>query len=165
MGKIQDMTLDEFNHKFPDEASCRAHWKAQREKIGIICYKCGNAEMYWNKPNEQWRCKTCKAPTSLRKGTVMERTHLTFQMWYKAFFLLSSNQRGISATKMQAELGHKFYEPIWYMMQKISLSIRHGDSLHEFSRFLEDEHTSSKLIIMQEDTTVKKGNRGKQIEK
>jgi ribosomal protein S27E len=157
--KIQDMTQEEFNHKFPDEASCRAHWKAQREKLGITCYKCRKTEMYWNKANEQWRCKTCKAPISLRKGTFMENTHLPFQMWYKALFLISSSQQEITAHKMQAELGHKFYEPVWYMMQKIRTSIGQEYGPYEISQFLESENASFLGIIPQSDITKKNGDK------
>ena len=35
------MKLFEFAQRFPDEASCESYLKAQREKSGIVCKKCG----------------------------------------------------------------------------------------------------------------------------
>ncbi len=154
------MTHEEFIHKFPDEATCQAHWKAQRERIGITCYKCGKTEMYWNKPNKQWRCKSCLAPTSLRKGTVMENSHLPFRMWYKAFFLVSSTKKGISATEMQSQLGHKFYEPIWYMMQKIRVSQGDRDSLYELSGLLEADDAFV-TVVDKQDENIDESKRGR----
>jgi len=31
------MTPKEFHEKFPTEYACRDHWKAMREKAGIVC--------------------------------------------------------------------------------------------------------------------------------
>lgn len=133
------MTLEEFNCKFPDEKACRAHWKARRERIGVTCSKCETNEMYWNQTNEQWRCKFCKTPISLRKGTVMEKSHLPFRKWYMAFFLLSSTKRRISAAEMQVQLGHKSYEPIWYMMKKIKDCIGDAENHDELSGHLDSD--------------------------
>jgi hypothetical protein len=67
----------------------------------------------------------------MRKGTVMENSHLPFRMWYKAFLLISNTKRDISAAEMQMRLGHKFYEPVWYMMKRIKASIEEGEDLDE----------------------------------
>ena len=41
------MKLFEFAQRFPDEASCESYLKAQREKSGIVCKKCGCRKNYW----------------------------------------------------------------------------------------------------------------------
>ncbi|MCQ2053102.1 MAG: IS1595 family transposase, partial [archaeon] len=42
------MKLFEFTQRFPDEASCESYLKAQREKSGIVCKKCGCQKNYWD---------------------------------------------------------------------------------------------------------------------
>lgn len=113
------MNLEQFTQRFPDEASCRDHWKIWRERKGLACYKCGGNKLYWNKTNIQWRCANCKCPTSLRKGTVMEDSNLPFLFWYKAIFMLKDTDSWISVKEMQRQLEHKYYQPIWMMMKKI----------------------------------------------
>jgi len=39
--------------------------------------------------------------------------------------------------EMQRELGHKRYEPIWAMLHKIRLSMRHRDSKYELKEYIE----------------------------
>ena len=34
------MTIFNFTQEFPDENVCIAHFKAQREQNGVVCYKC-----------------------------------------------------------------------------------------------------------------------------
>ena len=41
------MQLFKFDKIFPDEESCRAHFKALREKNGIVCPKCGCVHHYY----------------------------------------------------------------------------------------------------------------------
>ena len=59
------MNILTFMHDFPDESSCRAHFKRQREKQGITCKKCGCIKHYWLKGKEQWQCSSCSFRTCL----------------------------------------------------------------------------------------------------
>ncbi|MFT5056281.1 MAG: hypothetical protein ACI80H_000993 [Pseudoalteromonas distincta] len=35
------MNSIQFTRDFPDEAACRAHFRAAREREGVVCKKCG----------------------------------------------------------------------------------------------------------------------------
>ena len=113
------MKLIEFIEKFPDEQSCRDAFKEYRLKVGVKCRKCGNTEHYWMKTVEQFQCKQCRTRTTLRSGTVMQDSNLSFRIWFVVMHLMTSTKKGFSAKEIQRQLGHKRYEPIWYMMQKI----------------------------------------------
>ena len=39
--------------EFPTEASCKVHFKTQREQEGVICKKCGSSHHYRLKAKEQ----------------------------------------------------------------------------------------------------------------
>lgn len=124
-------------HDFPDEASCRAHFKGQREKQGITCKKCGCIKHYWLKGKEQWQCSSCNFRTCLRSGTMMEYGKLPIQKWYLAILMMTATKKGISALELQRQLGHTRYESIWSMMHKIRTAMGKRDDLYKLSGMLE----------------------------
>jgi len=114
-----DMRILDFYREFPDEQSCRAHFRAYREKVGVTCRKCGGTEHYWKLKREQWECKHCAHRTTLKSGTVMQNSKLTFRYRFVAMHLLTSTKKSFSAKEVQRQLGHKRYEPVWAMLHKI----------------------------------------------
>jgi len=114
-----NMRILDFYREYPDEESCRLAFKSYREKVGISCKKCGGKKHYWKLKREQWECKICSHRTTLKSGTVMENSKLSFQYWFIAMHLLTSTKKSFSAKEVQRQLGHKRYEPIWAMLHKI----------------------------------------------
>jgi hypothetical protein len=49
------LNLFVFVDRFPDEASCQAHFKNERDRLGIVCKKCGCSEHYWKKDRESYQ--------------------------------------------------------------------------------------------------------------
>lgn len=113
------MRLLEFNNHYPDEESCKAEFKKYREQEGITCKKCGSTTHYWKKYREQWECKKCTHRTTLKSGTVMQGSKLSFQYWFMAMHMITSTKKSFSAKEMQRQIGHKRYEPIWAMVHKL----------------------------------------------
>ena len=52
---------------------------------------------------------------------------------------MSLTKKGFSALEMQRLIGHKRYEPIWLMMQKIRISMGHRDDKYRLDGFIEME--------------------------
>ena len=67
------MNLFNFTANFGSEESCRAHYKSERDKIGVVCKSCGHTHHYWIKSCWSYECKKCNHRTSLRSGTVREQ--------------------------------------------------------------------------------------------
>lgn len=129
--------VDYFSH-YPNEASCKEEFKRYRESVGIVCKKCSSRNSYWWLAcKEQYECKRCGFRMSLKSGTVMENSKLTFQYWFIAMHLMTSTKKTISALELQRQLGHKYYEPIWAMMHKIRLVMGKRDDLHTLSGGIE----------------------------
>ncbi len=131
------MKLIKFIEDFPDEDSCREHLKKVREQQGITCKCCGNTKHYWLKAKYQWQCSKCGFRTTLRSGTMMEHSNLPIRKWYLAMAFMSFSKKGISATELQRQLGHKRYEPIWLMMHKIREAMGQRDSLYRLEGMIE----------------------------
>ena len=113
------MNILNFMQRFPDEASCIAYLKEQREQSGIVCKHCGCTEHRWDANKLVFECKHCHHRQSLRSGTVMEHSKLPFRYWIAAMFLLTSTKKSFSTEEIRRQLGHKRYQPIWEMVCKL----------------------------------------------
>ena len=142
-----NMNILKFNETFPDESSCRNHFKTEREKHGVLCKKCSCKDHYWLKNKWQWQCKQCSFRTTLRSGTIMENSNLPFLMWYKCFALMTMSKKGISAMEMQRQLGHKRYDTVWLLMHKIRSVMGCRDDMYKLEGMVElDEGYFTKSI-------------------
>ena len=131
------MNLINFINEFPDEASCRARFKEYRDKEGVVCRKCGHTEHYWLQTIEKYQCKKCKTRTSLRSGTVMHASNLPFHYWFIAMHLLTSTKKSFSSLELQRQIGHKIYEPIWLMANKIRTAMGVRDNQYQLDDVVE----------------------------
>jgi len=87
------MRIIEFITKFPNENSCRLDFKMMREEEGVICKKCKGKHHYWLAKKWQWQCSKCEFRTTLRSGTFMENSNLSFHKWYIAMSLMSFKKK------------------------------------------------------------------------
>ena len=131
------MNLLNFIEKFPDEESCKMEFKRVRDKQGVICNNCGHTEHYWLKNKGQYECKSCKSRMTLRSGTVMHKSQLSYRYWFVAMHLLTSTKKSFSALELQRQLGHKYYEPIWAMLHKIRAVMGKRDSKYQLDQIIE----------------------------
>ena len=131
------MTMVDFFTQYADEQSCRSFFKRKRELGGISCGCCGSLVLHWIEKENRWRCKECKQATGLKHGTVMENSNLGYRQWLWGLYLMSLTKKGFSALEMQRLIGHKRYEPIWLMMQKIRISMGNRDDQYRLDGFIE----------------------------
>lgn len=130
------MNLFSFTANFDSEESCRLHFKAERDKIGVSC-SCGSREHFWHKSIWSYECKKCKHRTSLRSGTVMQSSNLSFLIWYKTMFLLTATKKGFSSKEIQKQLGLKRYEPVWAMVHKLRKAMGNRDDRYTLEGMIE----------------------------
>ena len=103
----------------PTETNCKIIFKSFREERGIVCKKCKCKKHYYLKSKWQWQCRKCGFRTTLRSGTALENTKLSFQHWFRAILYLAEYPEGVSAKELQRSLGFKRYQPAWSMLHKI----------------------------------------------
>jgi len=154
------MNILKFVEEFPDEQSCRIHFRELREDQGITCKRCKNTKHYWLKAKEQWQCSKCSFRTTLRSGSFMENSNLNFRIWYLTMAFMSFSKKGLSAKEMQRQLGYKRYDTIWSLMHKIRIAMGARDALYNLEGMIEfDEGYFAKTIPSK--TKLKRG-RGSQ---
>ena len=157
------MTLIDFIKEFPDEASCKLKFKQYRERVGVICIKCGGVSHYWKSDKESYECKNCGYRQSLKANTVMHKSKLSFRYWFVAIHLITSTKKSFSAKEIQRQLGHKRYHPIWHMMHKIrsAMGKRDGEYLLAGWIELDEGFFSTEVSDTEKDNPLKRG-RGSQ---
>ncbi|MCK5702230.1 MAG: IS1595 family transposase [Cyclobacteriaceae bacterium] len=156
------MNLFEFTGKFPDEASCVAHFKKVRDKLGIKCKKCGGTAHYWKKDRESYQCKKCGSRITLKSGTIMENSNLPFLYWFKAMHLLTTTRKTFSALEVQKQLKHKSYEAIWNMLHKIREAMGKRDSQYKLTEYIELDDGFFETVDLETKDEVRKRGRGSQ---
>jgi hypothetical protein len=152
------MNLFSFTANFGSEESCRLHFKEERDKIGVQC-KCGSKEHFWIKSRWSYECKKCRSRTSLRSGTIMQSSNLSFLVWYKTMFLLTATKKGFSSKEIQKQLGLKRYEPVWSMVHKLRKAMGNRDSRYTLEGMIEFDE--GYFTIESKETEQDKGIRGR----
>ena len=131
------MTLLEFSTTFSNEQACKEYYRDLRMKEGVICKKCGSDHHYWLKGIWQFQCSQCGFRTTLKSGTVMENSNLSFRTWFLVMLFMTSTKKGISASELQRQIGHKRYRSLWTTMQKIRTLMGKRDSLYQLTDMVE----------------------------
>jgi DNA-directed RNA polymerase subunit RPC12/RpoP len=145
------MNIQNFFKKFPDQANCKAHFKAERDKQGVICKRCGHQQHYWLSTRDQYQCKSCKFRTTLRSGTLLQGSQLPYYYWYFAMMLLSGTKKSFSALEVQRQLGHPYYEPIWYMLHKIRYAMGKRDDKYLLNNEIELDEGFFEIVPNKKD--------------
>lgn len=125
------MTLFEIATKYPNEKTCKKIWKQHRDREGVACRSCNGMEHYWRRGKEEYQCKACGTRTSLKSGTVMHASNLSFKDWLWTMALMTATKNSFSAKEVQKQLGKNRYEPVWAMMHKIRSVMGLGDDRYK----------------------------------
>lgn len=51
------MNIMQFFKQFPDEDTCREHFKKHRDRVGVTCKKCDCKDHYWLSTINYYKCK------------------------------------------------------------------------------------------------------------
>ncbi|MCK0123988.1 IS1595 family transposase [Gelidibacter sp. F2691] len=154
------MNIFSFSAEFSSEEACRNHFKEERDKIGVICKKCSHTEHYWIKSQWSYECKQCRSRTSLRSGTIMQSSNLSFLIWYKTMFLLTATKKGFSFKEIQRQLGLKRYEPVWSMVHKLRKAMRNRDDRYTLEGMIEIDEGYFTIEASEHQHQTQKAGRG-----
>jgi transposase-like protein len=110
------------------EKEARSHMEALLWPNGPVCPHCHGRNVYRMKGATiragLLRCRECKKPFTVTVGTIFEDSHLPLAKWIKAFHMMCSSKKGISALQLQRNLGLGSYKTAWHMAHRIRLAMR-----------------------------------------
>jgi hypothetical protein len=128
------MNLLNFTILHSDEVSCKTKWKKCRNKQGIVYPPhCENRKYYWGKNKDKYVRKHCGYRKNLKANTMTHGGQLPFRYWFLKIYLLASTKKSPPASKLQQQLSHSTYNPMWAMLHKLRQVMSMCDSLYQLS--------------------------------
>ena len=124
--KISAIELFEM---FPDEAAARKWFEETRwPNKERYCPRCGSMdgikEVPNTKPMPYW-CSGCRSYFSVKTGTAMEKSNLPLRKWVIALYLMTTNLKGVSSTRLGSELKIR-QSTAWFMAHRIRTAWEKG---------------------------------------
>lgn len=93
-----------------------------------VCPHCGSVDAYKMTGatcrKGLCRCRDCKKQFTVTVGTIFEDSHIGPARWVRAFHLMCSSKKGISALQLQRNLGIGSYRTAWYMAHRIRMAMK-----------------------------------------
>lgn len=115
---IADLTEDE----------ARTYLESLLWPDGAVCPHCGGRDVYRMEGaacrNGLHRCNECLKQFTVTIGTIFEDSHIPLAKWVRAFHLMCSSKKGISALQLQRNLGFGSYKTAWHMAHRIRLAMK-----------------------------------------
>ena len=115
------ISLIEAVQEFGDETKAEAWLVAQRWPEGIRCTYCYSDAISPRKTRRQtpqYRCRTCRKDFTVKSGTIMQDSKLPLSKWALAYYLSTTNLKGVSSMKLHRDLGIT-QKTAWYLAHRI----------------------------------------------
>jgi len=110
------------------EDEARSYLESLLWPEGPVCPHCESKDTYRMKGASiragLLRCRACEKKFTVTVGTIFEDTHVPLAKWVKAFHLMCSSKKGISALQLQRNLGLGSYKTAWHMAHRVRLAMR-----------------------------------------
>ena len=111
----------EMPHYTEEEA--RAYFERMRWPDGPVCHHCRSKEVFLMDGNGHrpglYHCRECRGQTTVTLGSVMVDSHLPLSTWAKAFHMMATNKKGVSALYLMRNLGLGSYRTAWHLAHRI----------------------------------------------
>ena len=115
------ISLPELFKMFPDDEAARAWFERERWNSEPWCPHCGSFNVRQNRHKSMpWRCaeRECRKRFSVRVGTILEGSHLGYQTWALAIYLLTTSLKGVSSMKLHRDLNIT-QKSAWFLAHRI----------------------------------------------
>ena len=114
------MSRTAFNERFHNNAACAQFLFEKRWPNGFVCPACGGLKAWaLDAKRFTYECAACSRQTSVTAGTIFHRSKIGLTTWFHAIYAIASHSNGISALRLQAQLGVGSYKTAWLMLQKL----------------------------------------------
>ncbi|HEY8900685.1 MAG TPA: IS1595 family transposase [Chthoniobacterales bacterium] len=118
---------------FSDEEKAFEFMKNIRWPDGkVCCPRCGGDKVSFVSTRKLWTCKECKTKKqfTIRVGTILEDSPISYDKWICAFWLIANAKNGISSYEIGRALGVT-QRTGWFMLQRIRLAMQSGSIIKE----------------------------------
>lgn len=134
-----EMSLLEFQTKFPDEQACWDYLGKMRWPEGYKCSKCKNETSCILIQRKVFQCNRCKAQQSVTSRTIFHKSRVPLQKWFWCIYFMATSKKGTSMLYLQSQLGIKSYRTVWLMTHKIRRAMAHRDAHYTLGGIVETD--------------------------
>lgn len=121
---MEPKTLQQAILYFADPANCREYLVARRWPDGVVCPKCGSANVLFMENYNRWNCRE-KHPSpqfTLKTGTAMEDSPIGLDKWLTAMWMVVNCKNGVSSYEISRTLGIT-QKSAWFLDHRIRLML------------------------------------------
>ena len=117
------ISLIQALQQFGDDEKAEAWFVTRRWADGIICTYCDSLNVSRRsaratRKTPQYHCNVCQSDFTVKTGTVMQDSKLPLSKWALAFYLYSTNLKGVSSMKLHRDL-EITQKTAWYLAHRI----------------------------------------------
>lgn len=152
------ITMLELAEMFPDEDSARTWFEAGFWADGRFCPRCkGENTIEATHAKMPYWCTDCRSYFSVRTGTLLESSKVSFRKWAWAIYLHLTSLKGVSSMKLHRDIGVS-QPTAWFMLQRIRKAFENDDEPPFFGPVEMDEaYFGGKERNKHEDKKLKAG--------
>ena len=119
--------------RFQNEDAAFAFVESRLWPDGPTCPHCGNADAKRIRKMEGkttrrglYNCNECRAPFTVRVGTIFESSHLPLHLWLQIIHLMCASKKGVSTNQVQRILRCSM-KTAWFLTHRIREAMRDGE--------------------------------------
>ncbi|WP_341809025.1 IS1595 family transposase [Xanthomonas oryzae pv. oryzicola] len=132
------LSLSEFMDRYGTEAKCYRALYRWRWPKGFRCPQCdGSARSRFRRDDQvYYQCRACRHQTTLRAGTLLQSSKLSWRLWMQAMYLLTSSKTNLAALELKRHLGVT-YKAAWRMKHKIMQAMTEREEPRKLKGFVQ----------------------------
>ena len=114
------ITLIDAVERFATVEQAEVWFVGQRWPDGVVCPGCQskNVQARPSRKPQPFRCRDCRKDFSVKTGSLLHSSNIPLNKWAIAFFLYSTNLKGVSSMKLHRDLGIT-QKSAWHMAHRI----------------------------------------------
>ena len=104
---------------FPDDGTAEKWFESNIWRNGRVCPRCkydGTVES--RHPTMHYYCSRCRKRFSVKTGTIMEASNVSYRKWAIVTYQFATNLKGISSMKVHRDL-HVTQKTAWFMVHRL----------------------------------------------
>jgi hypothetical protein len=135
--RYTEMSLLEFQGKFPAEQVCLDYLIKMKWPEGVKCPSCEDSKLDYIKSRKAFECRYCRKQAYVTAGTIFDKSRVPLRKWFWAIFLMATSKKGVSMLYLQKQPALGSYRTAWLMGHKIRQAMIQRNDLYTLSGTVE----------------------------
>lgn len=137
--KYEEMSLLDFQKKFPNEQACWDYFYKIRWPEAYVCENCQSKANCIISNRKVIQCNSCKKQKSITTGTIFHKSRTPLLKWFWTIYFMATSKKGVSVLYLQKQLSIKSYRTMWLMTHKIRHAMACRDALYSLKGIVETD--------------------------